>query len=247
MWEVFTLKLTPSLKEKCPPNLSALLEKHKPGSYQHFLSELVFESNFEVLLAKTELPRERLRLQSVSRRDAGQWLLALPIQHWKLELSSRVFKILLRWWLGVPIYPYPARVEDRAKCPEVGRLRSTEGPDAYDPKSCDDSLDPWGDHAVCCRYGPSRVARHNEVNYVWASLVKSNGWDCKLEQRTDPKSRQRKADTYVYRWLQSQDYAHDWVITHTLKQRKKGVWPKDDPDFALRTAFDKKLKDPPAL
>lgn len=85
-----------------------------------------------------------------------------------------------------------------------------------EPK-CGKPLDSFGDHAVTCSCGPSRIARHDAVNHMWAFILKAFGFACRLEVMTDPVSQHRAADTHVSDWRSGADAAHDWIVTHLLR------------------------------
>ena len=44
-----------------------------------------------------------------------------------------------------------------------------------------ESMDTMGDHAVSCKFGPSRIARHDRVNKAWAFALKGAGMAVKME------------------------------------------------------------------
>ena len=114
VWEGFQNQLRPSLRSRCPTQLADLLSTAKNPAYQHRLSEMVFQTNFEALVADNHEPCERLRLRAVSRPDAGKWLLALPNKRLHLDFESHELKLILKWWLGASILhhqlPFPARL-----------------------------------------------------------------------------------------------------------------------------------------
>ena len=103
-------------------------------------------------------------------------------------------------------------------------------------------MDALGDHAVTCKCGPSRIARHDAVNNTWAFALKGAGLSVKTEVFTDPGTMRRSADTLVDRWEYGRSAAHDWVVSHTLQRtaiapdggRGKNV------NFALEQAERKK-------
>ena len=72
-----------------------------------------------------------------------------------LKLDREEFLALVKWWLGVPVY---AKSEERG-------LICSEG-------KCGVEMDVMGDHSVTCKFGPSRIARHDAVNKAWAFALK---------------------------------------------------------------------------
>ena len=77
LWENFLRKI-PSQSD-CPHDLKTLLDSDVKAPFQRFLSQFVFKSNYEVLLANQPTSREKLRVLAVSREYAGKWLRALPV------------------------------------------------------------------------------------------------------------------------------------------------------------------------
>ena len=102
-------------------------------------------------------------------------------------------------------------------------------------------MDPWGDHAVCCATGPSRIARHDHVNATWMATLGSTGYHVKAEVRTSTDTRKRSADTLVYNWDKGSMATHDWTISHVL--RPQGLKARNpDPDWALKEAETRKIR-----
>ena len=90
-----------------------------------------------------------------------------------------------------------------------------------------------------CPCGPSRIARHDAVNHVWAHCLKSAGFHVTKEVHCDPSSQRRSADTLVDSWKFGRQCAHDWVITHTLQ---KSALARNMPDPATSLADAEKSK-----
>ncbi len=91
---------------------------------------------------------------------------------------------------------------------------------------------------MMCGSGPSRTARHDDVNKQWAMQLRAFGLHAKIEVRTDSVTKRRSADTWVENWENGKSAAHDWVITH--------VWQKEaarrsDPNWALDEAEKNKV------
>ena len=212
--QTHTPESLPAAAADLPAALSALpaaAARHP----QHTLSELVHAANRAKLLATPLLPREKLRLQAVTRPEAGSWLAALPSKPLGTKFSKVEFSVLLRWWLGLPVFSADSTPCPEPRCPEV--------------------LDPSGDHAVMCASGPSRISRHDAVNQTWAHALKGAGFHVAVEVHVDPDSQRRSADTLADNWDHGRQCAHDWVVTHALQ--KEAVTRKTpDPDTALKHA-----------
>ena len=105
----------------------------------------------------------------------------------------------MKWWLGVSIYTQPKKMQ--FVCPEG---------------ACKEKMDNMGDHAVTCKFGPSRI-----VNKTWPLALKGAVTAVKMEVYTDPETMHRAADTLVDGWEFGRSAAHGWVVSHTL-QAKRG-------------------------
>ena len=90
---------------------------------------------------------------------ASDWLLAPPIAGLGLALLSTQFRTALKYRLGFALYsePFP--------CPAL----SAEG------KTCGIEMDRFGDHAICCHYGPSLLFRHNNVRDIMGHSARAAG------------------------------------------------------------------------
>jgi len=210
-------QLPPSIEEL--PSASCMKSAGAIKHPQFALSELAHRANRARLLANCSSSREKLRLDAVAREGAGAWLQAVPCAAVGMKFDRDEFLVLLKWWLGMNVLPDGGR-----KCPEGGG-----------GKMCGESLDPLGDHAVMCGYGPSRTARHDAVNEKWATQLRAFGFHVQLEVRTDPETRRRSADTWVENWKEGRGAAHDWVVTHVW-QKEAEERGKTDPNWAVEKA-----------
>ena len=187
---------------------------------QRVLSGLVHRRLHTELLANTHDLRDELRLRAVGREDAGAWWNVIPVKQLGLKFDRDEYLALTKWWIGVPLY-----TEEGAVCPEG---------------SCGSEMDVKGDHSVTCKYGPSRIARHDAVNQAWAFALKGAGLSVKMEVFTDPGTMRRSADTLVDRWQYGRSAAHDWVVSHALQRTALEAGRGKNPDFALEQAERKK-------
>ena len=129
----------------------------------------------------------------------------------------------MKWWLGVSIYTQPEKTQ--FVCPEG---------------ACKEKMDVMGDHAVTCKFGPSRIARHDGVNKAWAFAVKGAGMAVKMEVYTDPETMHRSADTLVDGWEFGRSAAHDWVVSHTLQKAALEAGKGRRPNFTLEQSERRK-------
>ena len=101
-------------------------------------------------------------------------------------------------------------------------------------------MDIMGDHAVTCKFGPSRIARHDGVNKAWAFALKGAGMAVKMEVYTDLETRHRSADTLVDGWEFGRSAAHDWVVSHTLQKAAIEAGKGRRPNFTLEQSERRK-------
>ena len=224
------------IRENLPPG-------EKP---QHFLHALIQETRLRQCIAHQlgsssptdeDVPnpcqepqaRALLRLLALLRGDrdngyANSWLNVVPNNAHGHKMPKAAFAIALKWILGDVVCP-------DQRCPES---TATNRP-------CSTPLDPWGDHAVCCPTGPSRIARHDYVNTTWLATLGSVGFHVRAEVRTGIETHRRSADTLVYNWEKGNMAAHDWTVSHVL--RSQGLAARNpDPNWAVREAESNKTR-----
>ena len=107
-----------------------------------------------------------MRILALTRgnRDTGyanSWLNVVPCSAHGTKMNKVTFGVALKWMLGDVICP-------EGQCPESSAAS----------KRCPHALNPWGDHAVCCPTGPSRIARHDHVNATWLATLGSVWLPC---------------------------------------------------------------------
>ena len=88
---------------------------------------------------------------------AAIWLLAPPIPGLGLSLRSENFRAALKFRLGLPLF------EKGLQCPAISKSGEI----------CGDELDVFGDHALCCHFGTSRLFRHNQVRDILGHSAKA--------------------------------------------------------------------------
>ena len=131
-----------------------------PFYAQRTLTAFVHERSQTALRDTGLSARETLRVRAVCRLNCANWLNALPLEALGMKFAPWEFQIALKWWLGVPLFPKGARCT----------LVSEAG------VQCSADLDEWGDHAVKCATGPTRIARHDGVNLAWFHILHSAGF-----------------------------------------------------------------------
>ena len=145
----------------------------------------------------------------------------IPVRQLGLKFDQDEYLALMKWWLGVAIYTQ----QPETICPEG---------------ACGETMDIMGDHAVTCKFGPSRIARHDGVNKAWAFALKGAGMAVKMEVYTDPETMHRSADTLVDGWEFGRSAAHDWVVSHTLQKAAIDAGKGRRPNFTLEQSERRK-------
>ena len=132
--------------------------------------------------------RDMARLQCQGGPIANGWMSVLPSRSLRTDISDPDYRLLLRWWLGLPILPVGHTLPG---CP-----------------MCAEPVDPFGDHFVCCdKSGSTR--RHNAVrDAIFDVLIGSNIPSAK---EVSCGTRQRPADILLLAWERGRDVAVMWT------------------------------------
>ena len=137
--------------------------------------------------------RDMARLRSQEGPIANGWMSVLPSRALRTDIQDVDYRVLLRWWLGLPLLPTGCTLPG---CP-----------------MCGEPVDPFGDHFVCCmRNGPSR--RHNALrDAIFNALVQSA---IPAAKEVTSGNRKRPADILLIAWERGRDVAIDLTVTHPL-------------------------------
>ena len=129
---------------------------------------------------------------------ASDWLKVTPSPGLGLRLSPDEAQVLIKWWLGLPLF------EDGATCPLCG------------PQ---EPLDKLGHHVTTCKRGPHVCCRHNALRGVLfeffsrallsPELEKGSGMD-HLHSQTRP------TDILVPSWSIGKSAACDVTVVNPL-------------------------------
>lgn len=157
---------------------------------QRWWAEQVFESLSRRHDASGSV-RDRTRLACQKGPIATGWLCALPNKALRTDIPDSEFRLLLRWWLGLPILPQGTALPE---CP-----------------MCKDTLDPYGDHFVCCeRNGSSQ--RHNAFRDAFFAVCAQH--NVAVVKEAECLAGRRPADILLMNWSRGQHVAVDFVCTH---------------------------------
>ena len=135
--------------------------------------------------------RDRVRRACQKGPVATGWLRTLPSTSRRTDIPDTHFRLLLRWWLGLPILPAGVTLPG---CP-----------------LCRGSIDPFGDHFVCCELNGC-AQRHNAFRNTFHALCVRSG--IAVEKEAECVAGRRPADILLLQWSRGEHVAVDFVCTH---------------------------------
>ena len=140
-----------------PDTLKLTLGEHKHQS-QRWWSDAWYKARASMLGKATLRDRCRLELQGMSHTSAWMGWVHQPESRGVYDPSE--YRLLLRWWLGLPLFPGDA-----------GRPC---------PAGCGSTLDPFGDHLVACHRN-QLTQRHHGVRDALQGVLGRFGVTCRRE------------------------------------------------------------------
>ena len=139
--------------------------------------------------------RDLVRLQCQRSPSIGAWLSAIPSRALGMEISPPIYRILLCWWLGLPL------------------VASTDNDDTLDCPFCGDAMDCYGDHILCCNKAEF-YSRHQAVVKCATAFLAAAG--LRVANEVQIEGRERPADIFVDWWTTADPVAIDVTVTHPL-------------------------------
>ena len=164
---------------------------------QGVLSDLIDDAKVLDILSNSSLvDRAHFNLENAPK--AGAWLNTLPCESLGHKIPGVLFTIMLKRRLRVNIF------NNTIHC-----------------NLCDQIMDKFGDHAICCSAGGDRNFRHNALRnkaFTFCELARLNPEMEKIGLlRTDSSNRLRPADIYIPSLKVGQQSALDFAVTSGLK------------------------------
>ena len=159
---------------------------------------------------------------------ASDWLVAPPIPALGLHLQSDVFRTALKYRLGFQLYDKPQ------SCPAA---RASSG------EVCGEEMDVFGDHSICCHFGPSLVFRQNNVRDILGHAARGAGLAAVVIEKKNQVagSTKKPGDISVQQYHRGfATSAFDVTISHPL-QTKYITVAMDEAGVAAQEAHDRKL------
>ena len=138
--------------------------------------------------------RDLVRLLCQHSPSIGAWLSAIPSSALGTEISPAIYRILLSWWLGLSFANQSGDLAAPLKCP-----------------FCDDAMDSFGDHLLCCSKAEF-YSRHQAIVKSLTMFVAAAGVRVTNEVQVD--GRERPADIFLDRWATTEPVAVDVTVTH---------------------------------
>ena len=137
--------------------------------------------------------RDMARLRAQEGPISNGWMSVLPSRALRTDINDGDYRVLLRWWLGLPLLPVGQTLPG---CP-----------------ACREPVDPFGDHFVCCdKNGSTR--RHNALrDSLFEVLVQGS---IPAAKEVTSGNRRRPADILLIAWERGRDVAVDLTVTHPL-------------------------------
>ena len=182
------------------------LESLKDKSHvQKVLSDEWHQAAFNKLRERSDTRTQNLML-ACTMPHASDWLHAPPIPGLGLHLKSESFRMALKFRLGMPIFdsPFP--------CPAQ----------AKDGATCGVAMDVYGDHAICCNHGTSRVFRHNNLRDILAHAAKAAGLSAVAVEKKNQiaGSKRKPGDITVQQYHRGfSTSAFDVTVAHPLQKK----------------------------
>jgi hypothetical protein len=134
-------------------------------------------------------------LLSTSIPHAGDWLHAIPSPAFGLHLKDLEFRLCLRYWLGIPIFP------ENSLC-----------------GVCHSPGDVYGDHHVGCGGNGDRILRHDMLREVLFSVAQSAALCPRREVSSlITGSCSRPADIFLPHWVGGKPAALDVSVISPLQ------------------------------
>jgi hypothetical protein len=197
---------------------------------QRGLSDERHQALLNGLRARSSRRKQNLLL-ACTMPHASDWLLTPPIPGLGLSIRSDNFRTALKFRLGLPLF------EPGLICPAASKKTG-------DTKVCEVELDIYGDHALCCKFGPSRVFRHNHVRDILGHAAKGAGLSAVVIEKKNQitGSNKKPGDITVQQYHRGfATTAFDVTVAHPLQKKHIEV-ATSVAGWAAQEAHDKKLQ-----
>ena len=166
------------------------------------------EKTFTRLIDQVD-PRDKTRILEQQNGIGGSFMAATPNRHAQTKISSDQYRLGLRWWLGLSLFPEGTDPEE-LKC-----------------SGCNVQVDVFGDHLLCCKNRNNNFyRRHNAVRDAIVSVLLEAGQSFAVEVMVPNQpedSSLRPADILLKGWTAGKDTALDLTICHGWQLAEQGT------------------------
>ena len=159
--------------------------------------------------------RDRARYNLQRMTGTSSWMTVTPNEGLGLKLEGRDYRLLLKWWLGLPITTPSCR-----SCP-----------------CCEQVMDQWGDHLVSCKLNQPQQ-RHNALRDALADGLSSHGVQTLKEVAIG--GNRRPADIGLPSFDSRGPVAVDLVVHHPLSLSHN--WAAEAVRASLKSVEEHKLR-----
>jgi hypothetical protein len=173
--------------------------------------------------------RTKNLLLACTMAHASDWLLAPPIPGLGLSLRNDNFRVALKFRLGLPLF------DSGLLCPATSKTTGVV---------CGEELDVFGDHALCCHFGTSRLFRHNQMRDIFGHSAKAAGLSAVVIEKKNQitGSKKKPGDITVHQYHRGfSSTAFDVTVAHPLQKKHIDV-ALEEPGVAAQEAHDRKLQ-----
>ena len=156
------------------------------------------------------------------------WLHAPAVPGLGLSLKSENFRVAMKFRLGM------ALIDEGSLCPATSKSGQV----------CGAEMDVFGDHALCCHHGTSRVFRHNQVRDILGHAAKAAGLSAVVIEKKNQISGSKKkpGDITVQQYHRGfSSTAFDVTVTHPLQKKYIEV-ANGEAGVAAQAAHNRKLE-----
>jgi hypothetical protein len=133
------------------------------------------------------------RLRSQGGQLSNAWMSVIPHRALRTDIEDSDYRLLLRWWMGLPILPTGRTLP---ACP-----------------LCGDPVDAFGDHFVCCEKNGITQRHHALRDAIFDVLARGA---IPAAKEVVSAHRNRPADILLVAWERGRDVAVDVTVTHPL-------------------------------
>jgi hypothetical protein len=163
---------------------------------QKAISQFIDQKNIDNYITQLSI-KDKARLTICMAYGANAWINLIPIK--SNLIPSNQFLIIMRMWLGIPMFKNDGTVLVCNKCQM--------------------ELDEEMVHALKCKRGGNLTKRHHIIRNTLFMMMKDSNWYPELEKNNLCIGQERPADLYIPVYQSQKPAAIDVAITTPLQDR----------------------------